>query len=111
MALAQIREINFEGFWKPPGYGKSRKFRGKSYSREIGKFLGNASKNWQISGNSANLCESLGKIGKIMGKIGKFLGNVSRSPEIHFPGATFRDTGNVFSGEEVRHTGQKPPGL
>ena len=32
------------------------------------------------------------------------------SPEIHFPGATFQDTGNDFPEEEVRDTGQKPAG-
>jgi len=31
-------------FWKPPGCGKSRESRGISHSREIGKFLENASK-------------------------------------------------------------------
>ena len=31
-------------------------------------------------------------------------------PGIHFPGETFRETGNHFPGEKVRDTGQKPPG-
>jgi hypothetical protein len=123
VALAGIRETNSKGFWKPPGYGKSREFRRKSHSREIGKFPGNASKigkflrNRQIYGKksanfrdfwgkSANFCEKSANFREIC----KFLGNVSKSPEIHFLGATFRDAGNDFPGEEVRNTGQKPPG-
>ena len=64
--------MNSQGFWKPPGYGESREFRGKSHSREIGKFLGNVSKigkflgnrqisgkNRQISGKSANFWKCL----------------------------------------------------
>ena len=57
VALAGIREMNSKGFWKPPGYGKSREFRGKSHSREIGKFLG-----------------KIGEFLGFLGKIGKFLG-------------------------------------
>jgi len=92
VALAGIREMASKGFCKPPGYGKSREFRGKSHSREIGKFLGNVSKNRQILGNRQFSRENrqisgisgknrqihvkiLGKIGKFVGKIGKFPGN------------------------------------
>jgi len=110
VALAGIREMDSKGFWKPPGYGKSREFCGKSHSREIGKLLGNASK----IGFFLEIGKFLGKIGKFLGnfwgrsanfrEIGKFLGNVSKLTEIHFPGATFRDTGNDFPGEEVRDT-------
>ena len=112
MVLAGIREMNSKGFWKPPGYGKSREFRGKSHSRQIGKFSGKclqkSAKFWEIG-------KFLGFLGTIRNpadsrEIGKFLGNVSKSAEIHFPGATFRDTGNDFPGEEVRDTGQKPTG-
>ena len=84
MALAGIREMNSKGFWKPPGYGISREFRGKSHSRETGKFLGNASKNGkflgkrQISGENRQNSGIAGKnrqfSGKFLGKIGKFSG-------------------------------------
>ena len=113
--------MDSKGLWKPPGYGKSREFRGKSYSQEIGKFPGNPQKigkflgNRQIPGENRQISGISGRnrqiSGKFLGKIGKFPGNVSKSPEIRFPGATFRyDTGNDFPGEEVRDTGQKPPG-
>ena len=128
--------MNSKGFWKPPGYGKSREipipvweisFPG---NRPIsGKCLQKSANFWEIGkflGKIGKFLESLGKIGKCLRnfwkKIGefleksaKFLGNRQISGkclkvEIRFPEATFRDTGNDFPGEEVRDTGQKPPG-
>ena len=84
---------------------EARESRGKSHSRQIGKILGKCLQ------KSANFWEKLANFWDFSEKsasfreIGKFLGNVSKSSEIHFPGATFRDTGNDFPGE-----GQKPPG-
>jgi hypothetical protein len=86
-------------FWEMPQ--KSAMFwKSANIWEKIGKFLGNF---W---GKSANFWEKSANFREI----GKILGNVSKSPEIYFPGATFRDMGNDFAGEEVRDTGQKPPG-
>ena len=75
MAFAGIREMNSKGFWKPPGYGKSREIPIPVW--EI-SFPGNR----QISGTKLRKClqksADFWKIGKSLGfegKIRKFLGN------------------------------------
>ena len=87
VALAGIREMNSQGFWKPPGYGNSREFRGKSANfwempstlpgnQQIsGKFL-------KIAGKSANFQKNLGKFHKICRETGKFLGNAPGNRQI-----------------------------
>jgi len=80
--------------------GKSANFR-----ENASKFAGKSANFWQISQKLPGNRQISGEIPR---EIGQFLVNASfvlLSPEIHFPGATFRDTG-----KEVRDTGQKPPG-
>ena len=109
VALAGIREMNSQGFWKPPGYGNSREFRGKSHSREIGKFLGNA---FNFAGKSANFQNFLGKFLQNCRETGKFLGNAPGNRQISgeclicavvpgnsFPGSDLPGYGKLFPGK------------